>query len=65
MAEHLTPALTTVRIHKRAIGAMAVKTLIARAQDPTAMPITILLPTELIVRDSTSIAPGAPASSRP
>jgi DNA-binding LacI/PurR family transcriptional regulator len=55
MAEHLTPALTTVRIHKRAIGTMAVKTLIARAQDPAALPITILLPTELIVRGSTGI----------
>jgi DNA-binding LacI/PurR family transcriptional regulator len=52
MAEHLTPALTTVRIHKRAIGATAVKTLIARAADPDAMPVTILLPTELIKRDS-------------
>jgi DNA-binding LacI/PurR family transcriptional regulator len=55
MAEHLTPALTTVRIHKRAIGTMAVKTLIARAQDPAALPIMILLPTELIVRGSTGI----------
>jgi DNA-binding LacI/PurR family transcriptional regulator len=43
MAEHLTPALTTVRIHKRAIGAMTIKTPIARPRsrshadhDPTA-----------------------------
>jgi LacI family transcriptional regulator len=57
MAEHLTPPLTTVRIHKRAIGATAVKTLIARALDPEARPIMILLPTELIVRGSTARAP--------
>jgi LacI family transcriptional regulator len=64
MAEHLTPALTTVRIHKRAIGATAVKTLIARATDPDAMPVTILLPTELIKRDSVAArrARTAPAS---
>jgi LacI family transcriptional regulator len=52
LAEHLSPPLTTVRIHKRAIGVTAVKRLIERARDPEAMPVTILLPTELVTRGS-------------
>jgi DNA-binding LacI/PurR family transcriptional regulator len=34
MAAHLAPAMTTIRVHKRALGSVAVKTLIARAGHP-------------------------------
>jgi LacI family transcriptional regulator len=53
MAAHLTPALTTVRVHKRAMGSVAVKTLIARAGHPAALPARITLPVELVIRAST------------
>jgi LacI family transcriptional regulator len=52
MAAHYNPALTTVRINKEAMGAMAVKTLIARAADPEAIGATIMLDVDLIKRES-------------
>lgn len=52
MAAHLTPAMTTVRVHKRALGSVAVKTLIARAAHPAALPARITLPVELVIRAS-------------
>jgi LacI family transcriptional regulator len=63
LAEHLSPPLTTVRIHKRAIGVTAVKTLLERARDPAAIPVTILLPTELVTRGSV-VPLAAPADDR-
>lgn len=52
LVEHLTPALTTVRINKEALGAVAVKSLLARAADPDAVAITSMLDIELIQRNS-------------
>ncbi|GHO84758.1 LacI family DNA-binding transcriptional regulator [Dictyobacter formicarum] len=52
MAEHLTPALTTVRVNKEAMGAAAIRALLARMKDPQAETITITVRTELIKRDS-------------
>ena len=52
MAEHLTPALTTVRVYKEAMGATAVKTLIARVAEPQAVNVTTILGVELVKRES-------------
>ena len=52
MVEHLTPALTTVRINKEAVGYIAVKQLISRSSDLDAASVTSVLEVELIKRDS-------------
>src|SRR5205085_8826128 len=52
VVEHLTPALTTVRINKEAIGSIAVKQLISRSSDIDAASVTSVLEVELIKRDS-------------
>jgi len=52
MVEHLTPALTTVRINKEALGSTAVKSLLARATDFDAVSVTSMLEVELIKRAS-------------
>jgi len=52
ISEHLTPALTTVRIDKEVVGATAVKRLLARAADPDAAPVLTVLEVALIIRGS-------------
>jgi len=52
LVEHLTPALTTVRINKEALGSTAVKSLLTRAADFDAVNVTSMLEVELIKRDS-------------
>lgn len=52
LVEHLTPALTTVRVNKEALGSTAVKSLLLRSADPDAVSVTSMLEVELIRRDS-------------
>ncbi len=52
MVEHLTPALTTVRINKEAMGYTAVKQLLWRSTDIDAASVVSLIEVELIKRDS-------------
>lgn len=52
LAEHLTPALTTIYVDKAAMGAVAVKSLIARAIDPHTTSSTTILDVKLIERQS-------------
>lgn len=52
MAEHYHPALTTINVNKEGMGAAAVKAVVARALDPEAANVTIMLETELIMRNS-------------
>jgi LacI family transcriptional regulator len=52
VAEHLTPPLTTVCVHKEAMGALAVKTLISRVAEPQAIGVTSILAVDLIKRES-------------
>jgi LacI family transcriptional regulator len=54
LGQHITPALTTINANTRAIGAVALKTLMARAIDPDGPTMTITLGVELIKRDSVS-----------
>jgi LacI family transcriptional regulator len=52
IAEHLTPPLTTVHVNKEAMGAMGVKALIRRINEPQAISMTNILSVELIKRES-------------
>lgn len=63
MAEHLTPALTTIRINKEAMGAEAVNRLVSRANNPDLVNSTVTLGVELIKRDS--VAPSKREQTAP
>lgn len=52
MSEFLSPGLTTVRVHKEAMGRIAVKLLVQRMEGKLPLPLTSYLPTELVVRGS-------------
>jgi LacI family transcriptional regulator len=51
-ASFITPALTTVHVHKTWMGAISVRQLLERAQHPEQPKVTISVATELVVRDS-------------
>jgi LacI family transcriptional regulator len=53
-ADRLSPALTTVRIPEYEIGRRASTLLLASIQEPAGRPETILIPPELVVRESTA-----------
>ncbi|GCE26150.1 LacI family transcriptional regulator [Dictyobacter alpinus] len=52
LAEHVTPALTTMRVYKEAMGEKAVQTLIARINNPDASYMSYLMDVDIIIRDS-------------
>lgn len=52
MAAFTTPALTTVNVPQTDLGRLAVQTLINRAQQPDSPVASLMLPTQLIVRES-------------
>jgi LacI family transcriptional regulator len=52
LAGEITPALTTVHVHKTWLGAISVRQLIERASRPEQPKVTITLSTELLVRES-------------
>jgi len=52
VAQHLIPPLTTVHVHKEAIGSLAVQRLLARALAPGAVATTLALHVELIQRET-------------
>jgi LacI family transcriptional regulator len=69
-ADAFSPALTTVRVPHAAMGAEAARLLLEQITDPDAVVKTLLLPVELVVRDSTAAPPaahepGAPGLRRP
>jgi len=57
MAALLTPPLTTVRIEREELGALAVRRLMDRALAPTLTPIRVELSTRLIKRESVGPPP--------
>ncbi len=52
LVEHLVPALTTVRVNKEAMGAVAVKRLLSLMTSPDPVSVSSVLEVELIIRDS-------------
>lgn len=52
IARYVRPALTTVHVPKESMGIHALRTLYAYAAYPGVQPASIVLPTELIVRES-------------
>ncbi|KRG12756.1 hypothetical protein ACA29_10410 [Lederbergia galactosidilytica] len=52
-AAYVNPRLTTVKVHGEEMGRTAVKLLYDRMMGRK-LPMKVILPTELIVRDSTS-----------
>jgi LacI family transcriptional regulator len=52
LAGAITPALTTIHVHKTWLGAISVRQLIERASTPQQPKLTITLSTELLVRES-------------
>lgn len=52
MAEHLVPALTTVRVNKEVLGSVAVKRLLSLMSQPDPISVSSTVDVELIVRDS-------------
>ncbi|WP_227270792.1 LacI family DNA-binding transcriptional regulator [Roseobacter weihaiensis] len=57
MAGLAAPALSTVRIDRHAIGAMALKRLMDRMDDPAAPTVRQIISTALVIRDSTAKPP--------
>ncbi len=58
MAREIVPALTTMHVHKTWMGALGVRRLMDRVQDPSQPKVTMTLPAQLIVRES--VGPPAP-----
>jgi DNA-binding LacI/PurR family transcriptional regulator len=54
LAEHVTPALTTVHVPTREMGALALQKLIIRLNHPNAPTVTSNIAVRLIVRESVS-----------
>lgn len=52
LAEHLDPALTTVRVDRTALGSTALKVLLMQIGEPEALKVTSLVRVELIKRQS-------------
>ncbi|MBO0795083.1 MAG: LacI family DNA-binding transcriptional regulator [Ktedonobacteraceae bacterium] len=63
MAEHLIPALTTMRVNREAMGRAAMKALMARAAHPEDAQVTTVLKVEMIKRSS--VAPPLARASAP
>ena len=57
VAQHLTPPLSTVRVDKEAIGAWAVRRLLARALAPEAVAVSLSLRVQLIQRETVAAPP--------
>ncbi|HML23877.1 MAG TPA: LacI family DNA-binding transcriptional regulator [Aggregatilinea sp.] len=52
MASYLVPSLTTIRLPKRELGRQAVRMLIDRDAHAGQTPVSVVLPTELVIRES-------------
>jgi DNA-binding LacI/PurR family transcriptional regulator len=58
-AASLWPPLTTVRQDFATVGSLSIQKLLAKVSDPTKAPDTTVVPTDLIIRQSTAPARGA------
>jgi DNA-binding LacI/PurR family transcriptional regulator len=57
LASVVTPALTTIHVHKTWMGSIGVRQLLYRAKEPLQPKITIAVSTKLVERDSVGAAP--------
>ncbi|MBV7505563.1 LacI family transcriptional regulator [Bacillus sp. sid0103] len=55
MGKYSTPQLSTVEIPKYEMGRMAAKTIMEMAEEKIKLPIKLILPFELVLRESTNI----------
>lgn len=51
-SEFTFPTLTTVHVHKELLGALAIERIVRRIENPDEVPLRIMTPTSLIVRQS-------------
>jgi len=51
-SEFTIPPLTTVHVHKRLIGSLAAERVIRRIENPDEVPLQIVTPTSVIIRQS-------------
>ncbi|MCA9882441.1 MAG: DeoR/GlpR family transcriptional regulator [Anaerolineae bacterium] len=51
-SEFTVPALTTVQVHKELMGEIAVERLIRHFENPDEIPLHIIVPTQLVIRQS-------------
>ncbi len=63
LAELVSPALTTIRQDKQALGAAAARSLVRLIDDTETAPHVSVLPVELVVRESCGTAKGVAASA--
>ena len=63
LAELVSPALTSVRQDKRALGATAATSLVRLIDDADAAPHVSMLPVELVVRESCGAPKGVTAGT--
>lgn len=56
----ISPSLTTIRQDQTGLGTASVEALLRMLDDPSAEPPTIVLPVELVVRESTDSSAGEP-----
>jgi DNA-binding LacI/PurR family transcriptional regulator len=54
VAESFWPPLTTVRQDFAAVGRLSIQKLLSKVSDPATGPDTTIVPTDLIIRASTS-----------
>ena len=52
IADHLVPALTTVRVNKEILGSVAVKRLLSLIVQPDPVNVTSVIDVDLVIRDS-------------
>ncbi|MGZ8567370.1 MAG: LacI family DNA-binding transcriptional regulator [Actinomycetota bacterium] len=64
IAALLQPSLTTVRQNKQGLGAAAAVSLIGMIEDPELDPPVVVVPVELVIRDSSVPVVGASSGSR-
>lgn len=55
-AQFTAPPLTTVHVHKAMLGQLAAERLIQRIEEENSVPLQIITPVELVIRDSSGIS---------
>jgi DNA-binding LacI/PurR family transcriptional regulator len=59
LSDFLAPALTTLDVPRDRIGRLAFRTLVPESGDPAIPGNELLIEPQLLVRDSTAVAPGS------